>query len=50
LSCLLFSIIENKPIHVVLSFDETNKKVYIITVYEPTMDEFLEDFKTRRRI
>ena len=48
-SCLMLHFIDKKPIHVVLSYDETNKKVYVITVYEPTLEEFCPDFKTRRK-
>jgi hypothetical protein len=38
-----------KPLHVVLSYNETNHKTYIITAYEPDLNHFEADFKTRRR-
>jgi len=48
-SCLIFKMIENKPSHAVVSLDAQNQKVYIITAYEPTLDKFEPDFKTRRK-
>jgi hypothetical protein len=37
-----------KPLHVVLSYNETNKMTYIITAYKPDLNHFEADFKTRR--
>ena len=48
-SCLIFKMIENKPFHVVVSLDPQSQKVYIITAYEPTLDKFESNFKTRRK-
>lgn len=48
-SCLMLKMIENKPFHTVVSLDAQNQKVYIITVYEPTLDKFEPDFKIRRK-
>lgn len=48
-SCLMFKVIEGKPLHVVVSLDEQNQKGCIITTYEPTLDKFESDFKKRRR-
>jgi hypothetical protein len=42
-------MIENKPFHAVVSLDAHNQKTYIITAYEPTLDKFEPDFKTRRK-
>jgi len=39
---------EIKPLHVVLSYNESNHKTYIITAYEPDLNHFEADFKTRR--
>ncbi len=48
-SCLIFKMIGIEPWHVVVSFDLKLKKAYIITVYQPNLDKFESDFKTRRR-
>lgn len=48
-SCLIFKMLYGKPYHVVVGFDPANKKVYIITAYNPTLDKFEADFKTRRK-
>ncbi len=48
-SCLMFKVIEESPLHVVVSLDIQNRKAYIITAYVPTLDKFEPDFKTRRK-
>ena len=48
-SCLILGRVEGKPYHVVVSFDETLEKGYIITAYEPSLDRFEPDFRTRRQ-
>lgn len=48
-SCLIFKMIEDKPYHVVVGFDSEGKKAYIITTYNPGLDKFEPDFRTRRR-
>jgi hypothetical protein len=48
-SCLILSWVKGKPYHVVVSFDETLEIGYIITAYEPNLDKFEPDFRTRRR-
>lgn len=47
-SALVLGFVEGRPLHVVLSFDESADDTYIITVYEPSLDKFELDFKTRR--
>ncbi len=37
-----------KALHVVAAWDRLDKVVYIITAYEPSLEHFLPDFKTRR--
>ena len=46
-SCLIFYN-DIKPLHVVLSYDEEIHVTYIITVYQPDLNHFEADFKTRR--
>ena len=48
-SCLMVRLIEGKPIHVVVSLDEKENSAYIITVYEPSLDKFDPDYKTRKK-
>ena len=49
-SYLVLLIIAEKPIHVVYSIYNTGdeKQYYIITVYNPSTDEWQDDYKTRR--
>jgi len=48
--CALFlGFIEGRPLHVVTALDEVNKWAYIITAYEPSLEYFESDFKTRRK-
>ncbi len=37
------------PLHVVAALDERIPKVFIITAYEPDLEHFEPDFKTRRK-
>jgi hypothetical protein len=48
-SYLMFKMIKGKPYHVVVSLDVQYKKAYIITAYNPSLDKFESDFKTRRK-
>ncbi|MCF7890535.1 DUF4258 domain-containing protein [Candidatus Bipolaricaulota bacterium] len=47
-SCLTFKKVDGRPIHVVVALDSKENFAYIITVYEPSSEEFESDFKTRR--
>jgi hypothetical protein len=38
-----------KPLHVVASYDEVNKEAFIITAYEPSLDVFEPDYRTRKK-
>lgn len=48
-SALVFGWIANRPLHVVVSYDEMTDLAYIITVYEPSLNVFEDDFKTKRK-
>jgi len=48
-SALFFKVVNNRPIHVVIAFDEKQNKSHIITTYEPTLDIFESDYKTRKK-
>ena len=47
-SCLILGWVEGIPYHVVVSLDNTSKIGYIITAYQPSLDKFEPDFKTRK--
>jgi len=47
-SCLIFKKVSDRPIHVVVALDSENDFAYLITVYEPSPEEFESDFRTRR--
>jgi hypothetical protein len=38
-----------KPLHVVAALEEPIPRVYIITAYEPDLEHFENDFRTRRK-
>ena len=48
-SCLMLGWVEGTAYHVVVSFDDKSKMGYIITTYQPSMDRFEPDFRTRRQ-
>ncbi len=47
-SYLLLCFLKNEPLHIVFSYDKENNLLYIITVYNPSLDYYMEDFITRR--
>ena len=49
-SALYFALVNNRPLHVVAALNESEPKVFIITAYEPTLEKFESDFKTRRKL
>ena len=48
-SALFFGMAEGKPLHAVAALDETDEWAYVITVYEPDLEHFEADYKTRRK-
>ena len=48
-SALFLGYVASRPLHVVASCDEAHRRVFIITAYEPSLDVFESDYKTRRR-
>ena len=47
-SALFLGWVGENPIHVVVALDEDHDWAYIITAYEPDLDHFEPDFRTRR--
>ncbi len=48
-SKLIFGIIYNKPLHVVVGYNDNLKKCIVITAYFPDAFIWEPDFKTRRK-
>ena len=48
-SALFFGWAEGKPLHGVVALDETNEWAYVITAYEPDLEHFEADYRTRRK-
>ena len=48
-SALFLSYIAGNPLHVVASYDEINRRTFIITAYEPSLDVFESDYRTRKK-
>src|SRR3990172_7215529 len=47
-SALFLGFVAYKPLHAVATFDKINQISYIITAYEPSLEVFEKDYKTRR--
>ena len=45
---LLLGSVEAKPLHVVLAFDDAVGLCIVVTVYEPTLEHWSGDFRTRK--
>ncbi len=48
-SALFLKFINNKPLHALVAFDENQNKAYIITSYEPSLEIFESDYRTRKK-
>jgi hypothetical protein len=48
-SALFLGYVSAKPLHVVAACDETCRQVFVITVYEPSLDVFESDYRTKRK-
>ena len=48
-SCLIFGLSDERPIHTVIGYNEIEKIVFIISVYEPDLNQFEGNFKRRRK-
>lgn len=48
-SYLIHGIVKKKHIHVVLGYFELKNVVFIITLYEPNLEKFEPDYRTRRK-
>ena len=48
-SILMLGFSDEQPLHVVASFDEGSRVVYVITAYIPDPGIFENDFKTKKK-
>ncbi|MEW5798429.1 MAG: DUF4258 domain-containing protein [Bacteroidota bacterium] len=48
-SKLVLGWIKNRPIHIVVAESVSTNDVIVITVYEPTLDKWEENFEARRK-
>jgi hypothetical protein len=48
-SALVLGFARDRPVHVVVALDTSAPEAHIITVYEPSPDEFEPDSRTRRK-
>ncbi|HOC54789.1 MAG TPA: DUF4258 domain-containing protein [Verrucomicrobiota bacterium] len=49
-SALFLGYIAGKPLHVVAACDEAKRRVFIITAYEPSLEVFEADYRTKREL
>ena len=48
-SALFLGYVSSTPLHVVAACDETTGQVFIITAYEPSLEIFEPDYRTKRK-
>jgi len=48
-SKILFAVCNDRPLHIVCSYNQEEDITVIITVYEPSLDIWEKDFKTRKK-
>jgi Domain of unknown function (DUF4258) len=48
-SAIFLGYVGNHPLHVVASCDEINRQAFVITAYEPSLDVFESDYRTRKK-
>ena len=48
-SALFLGYVGGRPFHVVAACDEAREQVFIITAYEPSLEIFEADYRTKRK-
>lgn len=48
-SYLIYAEFEGKPLHLQVAVDKENNNVRIVTAYQPALDKWEKDFKTRKK-
>jgi len=49
-SALFLGYIGGKPLHVVAACDEINREAFVITAYEPSLEVFESDYRTKKKL
>jgi hypothetical protein len=49
-SALFLEYFGGRPLHVVASCDQKSKRAFIITAYEPSLEVFEPDYRTKKKI
>jgi hypothetical protein len=48
--CLVLGrLTSGEPLHVVVAVDANNNRLFIVTIYEPSNEEWEDDWKTRKK-
>ena len=48
-STLFLGYVSGKPLHVVAACDEASRRAFVITAYEPSLEIFEPDYRTKRK-
>jgi len=48
-SALFFGMWQNQPLHAVVAYDVSARKIFVVTVYRPDEEHFESDFRVRRQ-
>lgn len=48
-SALVLGFVGGRPLHAVVAFDGARAYAHVVTVYEPGLDKFEPDWRTRRK-
>ena len=48
-SALFLGYVAGKPLHAVAACDETSGRAFVITAYEPSLEIFEPDYRTKRK-
>jgi hypothetical protein len=49
-SALFLGYVSGKPLHIVAACDETSRQAFVITAYEPSLEIFEADYRTKRKL
>ena len=48
--CLVLGwLTTGEPFHAVIGIDELNDRLFVVTVYKPTLEEWKDDWRTRKK-
>jgi hypothetical protein len=48
--CLVLGwLATGEPLHAVIAIDEVNDRLFVVTVYEPSLEEWKDGWRTRKK-